>query len=239
MRLTLRWLLAYLDGNLEPQEAQEISKKIEESPFATDLMHRIRDLLRRYRLSAPNVTDRSASLDPNTVAEYLDNTMPSEHVPDFEKVCLESDVQLAEVAACHQILTLALGEPVEIDPSTRERVYELPLKTSPDVPMHRAAAGAAPPPLPTHSVGEPLPVSPLLDIDVRQPRHKPTVPDYLRESKRSQQILTIVSACLLICSAIFAILYGLGQFEPGTPIGNTLVALKWIPAPNKARAGEE
>jgi len=125
MRLTLRTLLAYLDDVLEPAQTKEIGQKIKESSVATDLVERIRDVMRRRRLTSPELDDATPQGNANTVAEYLDNILTPDQVTQLERVCLESDVNLAEVAAAHQILSLVLGEPVSVPTSTKERMYSL------------------------------------------------------------------------------------------------------------------
>ena len=143
MRLTLRTLLAYLDDILEPSQTKEIGNKLTESKFASDLVERIREVMRRRRLTAPGIDGGDDSLDANVVSEYLDNTLPPEKVTDVEKRCLESDIHLAEAAACHQILTLVLGEPVEIAPESRRRMYGLVSQGSGD---NQAAVASETPP---------------------------------------------------------------------------------------------
>ena len=171
MRLTLRTLLAYLDDLLDAGDGEQISAKIKESDFASNLVVRIRDSMRRLRLGVPSLKGRGMGVDPNTVAEYLDNTMPAERVPEFERVCLESDMHLAEVASCHQVVSLVLaGHPVEIEPASRQRMYGL-LSTA------RAEADAAAQ-HETPLAGHPEPVGAAAGATTRR---KPEIPDYLRE----------------------------------------------------------
>src|SRR5262249_41037457 len=76
-------------------------------------------------LANPPVFGDESKLDPNTVAEYLSDVLPSDEVPEVEQTCLEHDMYLAEVAACHQILTLMLSEPVRVPATARQRMYRL------------------------------------------------------------------------------------------------------------------
>ncbi|MEX0677989.1 MAG: hypothetical protein WD063_12985 [Pirellulales bacterium] len=170
MRLTLRTLLAYLDGNLEPDDSQDIGKKIEESEFATKLVHLIRDCTRRLRLGAPPLMGRGLGADSNSVAEYLEYRLPDERVPEFERICLESEIHLAEVASCHQILTLVLGEPAEIAVETRERLYALAAHVD-SSPVEEAKA-------PVKAPAAAIPPAPPITK-----RPKLEVPEYLRESR--------------------------------------------------------
>ncbi len=142
MRLTLRTLLAYLDDTLEPSEIRQIGQKVSESDAAQELIARLKQVTRRRRLTTPPATGPN-SFDPNTVAEYLDNELTNEQVAEVEKLCLESDVHLAEIATCHQILTLVLGEPALVPPTAKERMYGL-VQGREAIPFRKATAPAAP-----------------------------------------------------------------------------------------------
>lgn len=143
MRLTLRTLLAYLDDTLEPGETREIGRKIQESPMASALISRVREVIRKRRLGAPDVDGPAQGIDPNLVAQYLDNTLAPEHVAQVEAVCLESDLVLAEVAACHQILSSIQGDPVEVPLRSVERFLALG-PVSQDAQLHASTPAASP-----------------------------------------------------------------------------------------------
>jgi hypothetical protein len=145
MRLTLRTLLAYVDDTLPPDQAREIGQKVAESHVALELMERIKKVTRRRGLTVPPAAGPER-IDANTVAEYLDNDLPADHVAEVEEMALNSDVHLAEIAACHQILTLVLGEPAHVPPTARERMYGL-VKGKESEPNRRASR-IGPPPFP-------------------------------------------------------------------------------------------
>src|SRR3954467_3133620 len=125
MRLTLRTMLAYLDDVLEPADAEAIRAKIEESDFASGLVDRLQGVMKKLRMDAPKLDGKGMGNDANTVPEYLDSALTQDRVAEFERICLESDKHLCEVAACHQVLTLVLGKPADVPEELRERVYAL------------------------------------------------------------------------------------------------------------------
>ena len=116
MRLTLRTMLAYLDNVLEPNESEELGHKIRESRFAGELVDLIRSVSGKVRMDAPKVDGKGMGHDANTVSEYLDSALPQDRVGDFERVCLESNKHLAEVA----------GKPVDL--SAAQHVPPVPLR---------------------------------------------------------------------------------------------------------------
>ncbi|MEJ5275040.1 MAG: hypothetical protein WHU94_03930 [Thermogemmata sp.] len=167
-RLTLRTLLAYLDDTLEPEEARDLGLKIAENPEVQQLIERIKRVTRRRGLGAPPpISDEDEVSDPNTVAEYLDNRLDSESIKEFEAACLKSDALLAEVAACHQILTLVLTEPVRVPPPAYQRMYRL---LPPPLANHQRKPGKAPtltpvpPPAPDNLESEEADVALLLGL---------------------------------------------------------------------------
>ena len=125
MRLTLRTLLAHLDKTLDAADDAAIVAKLRESEFAQNLVARIQQCVSSDKLAAPSPDSTSPADDPNRIGEYLDSVLLAEQVAEVERFCLESDARLAEVAACHQILSIALARPAEVPPVLRNRIYGL------------------------------------------------------------------------------------------------------------------
>lgn len=228
MRLTLRTLLAYMDDILEPADHEDLGKKIESSDFASELIHRCRDTVRRLRLGAPavlasdgeDVLGSEMTADANTVSEYLDNTLPAEAVAEFERICLEpgveADIHLAEVSSCHHILTMVLGEPAEIDMRIRERMYALPTELASGKhlrlePAHQGRHAAEPPAMPSDQPV--MPVSPPVQVGERETE----VPDYLRAASRARRSrirwLTAAAILVMVSGVAYLVLWPVPEPE--------------------------
>jgi hypothetical protein len=111
MRLTLRSLLAWIDGVLPPEEHRLIGDRVAGSRFATRLSERIRETAARGATDPPWTTVGRIADDPNLVAEYLDNTLSTEYLKAFERNCIESTSHLAEVVSCHRMLAELFARP--------------------------------------------------------------------------------------------------------------------------------
>lgn len=126
MRLTLRTMLAYMDEQLDPPQMEEIGAKIRESGVATGMIDRVRASMRKHRMEAPKLDGRGIGKDANSVSEYLDNVLDKDEIPEIEQLCLNSDMHLAEVAACHQMLSQLPGVEFDISHRLRDRIYDIP-----------------------------------------------------------------------------------------------------------------
>ena len=125
MRITLRTLLAFVDQTLAPDDMQDMQKRIDESPFATQVVRQLRVLVAASGVSAPDPSATDSMRDANLMSCYLDSELSSELVAKFEAACLDSTELLAEAAACHQVLPIVLNEPAGISDSLRQRIVDL------------------------------------------------------------------------------------------------------------------
>lgn len=243
MRLTLHWLLAYLHDVLSPTDSEAMERKIQDSDLASGLIQRIETIERKLRMNAPKVDAKGLAADANNVSEYLDSTLPADRVSDFERICLDSDMHLAEVASCHRVLAMILGKPAEISDELRQRMYAVgqvanivkkslgqngkqekgALQRGADEPTLAAAASAMTSPLDGTSVD----IAPGDDAVV--PAMKPGgVPDYLKTQSQGSAwpaIMGIAIGLLLLVGLLRAF----GPFGPEHPLLGTLLGGK----PNK------
>jgi hypothetical protein len=192
MRLTLRTLLAYLDDTLDPEEAKNIGHKVAESDTAQELIARIKQVTRRRRLTVPPATGPGSKLDANTIAEYLDNVLTGDQPAELEEVCLNSDVHLAEMAACHQILALVVGEQALVPPTARQRMYGL-VQGREAIPYRKPA-------VPKASRGVPAVKVPV-DEDADEALLL-GLPLYHRAGTATKWLVPLGALCLLVLAAV-------------------------------------
>src|SRR5262249_17509430 len=176
---------------------------VAESDTAQELITRIKQVTRRRRLTTPPDTGPGAKLDPNTIAEYLDNTLDADQLADVEQICLASDVHLAEMASCHQILTLVLGEPALVPPTAKQRMYAL-VRGREAIPFRRPPAADGP------DADEPGPEGREVDETLRL-----GLPALRRKEGWRNPLILLGGALGLVACLVIAII----QLLPSTPRG--------------------
>lgn len=125
MRLTLRTLLAYRDGVLSTADREDLHRRIQQSEDAGNLLKRVNATSKRIYGASPTIVGKGLGGDPNSLAEYLDDVLISEKVPELERICLESDVYLAELASCHTLLSTAMSTRVNVPNSLRQLAIDI------------------------------------------------------------------------------------------------------------------
>jgi len=203
MRLTLRTLLAYIDDTLDPEQTRQLGARVAESEEAKQIIERIKKLTRKRSLSTPPITDGDGPADdPNTVAEYLDNELDTELLKEIEEIALDpeshanSDLVLAELAACHQILTLVMGEPARVPPSAKQRMYRL-VKGRESIPYRKPAANP--------SIGQIDPEVQSHEVFDSDEAYLMALPIYRRSSSWQRRLAPIGALLLLVGGIAFSI----------------------------------
>ncbi|MCU0704266.1 MAG: hypothetical protein MUF18_09860 [Fimbriiglobus sp.] len=217
IRLTLRTLLAYLDDTLPPADARVIGQKLAENEETRQLVDRIRVLVRKRSLSTPTNGVEGSHTDPNIVAAYLSDALPAEMVERFEQLSLDSDASLAELAACHQILTLVLSDQVRVPPSAYKKMYKL-AKGKESIPTRSPGREAVP-------VGGVNPADEKTgEADDADAAYLLGLPAYSRNEPAGRKMLRWAGAGLLACGFVTAA--GLAWWSlPSRPTDHSVAAL--------------
>jgi hypothetical protein len=124
MRLTLRTLLAYRDGVLPQADHDDLHRRIQQSPDAGNLLRRIQELTSNSEVLTPKL-ESTGLAGPNVIAEYLDDVLTSSRIAELERLFLEYNEHLCELAHCHQIIAQALHTHVEIPETLRQTALAL------------------------------------------------------------------------------------------------------------------
>jgi hypothetical protein len=239
MRLTLRALLAYLYNVLDPIDADQFGEKVQESAVASGLVERIRGITHKTRMSAPRVDAKGLADDANNVAEYLDNCMSEEQVPDFERACINSDMHLAEVASSYQILTMVLGKPAEIAPHLRERIYTLPLEVAAKrthLPQRDGGRARLKKTMEKVAAAKDAPADG--GVTTSSTHAQPHVPDYLRKESPAKSRTWMIGAAILILAALALVILSAGPMDATHPVIGWMFSKDQVADSSQPGAGE-
>lgn len=125
MRLALQTLFCNQSSSgVDSNERARFETDARKSQVSSKFLNKIRQVISSPLTSAPEVFADESFPDANIVAEYIDCQLDSSEIAnEYERVCSENPVILAEVADCYDVLNNYLPRPTTAPKNCRRRLY--------------------------------------------------------------------------------------------------------------------
>ena len=124
MRLALQALFSTTEANEEGAARRALlERRLRTSERSAGFFRRLRAVVDDESLLAPEIFAEESFPDANVVAEYLDGQTEPELTRAYENACWDSEVMLAEIGRCYDILNNDSLNSVVAPKNCRRRLY--------------------------------------------------------------------------------------------------------------------
>ncbi|MSR31182.1 MAG: hypothetical protein EXR99_06695 [Gemmataceae bacterium] len=106
MGISYKRLMDFLDDQLAPGDLIETQAALRQDGQTWEMLERLKRVLKDPRFQEPP-SQEYQQVNENTLAAYLDGTLPKEDFLHVEEILAQDDYQLAQAALCHRVITSA------------------------------------------------------------------------------------------------------------------------------------